>query len=336
MKKIIILLLGILMTVSSFSKTLVGKGEGPTEAIAQKEALADLSNQIQVTVKSNFTSQKTLSNGETNNDASSEISAISETKILGVDFEVKKKWFRSKYIATATLDETDTSLYEKKADELRNKVSTNYTQALGSENLKLQRNYLMNALKSYEDFESYKNVATILGSQKIYQLPITKTEIKNKLQSVEEKMNNSSLYNGINILYIKSSGQFKDNSKDFFDNAFNSILASISKENNNKIAISNANDSTVNTLVKVVLNSNYTTVKPAVYYNKKMITPDTNITTINVTVELYNKENIENLLTITVTGEGSDEKSVEASFEKAVKNAFAQMEEKLKSSLISY
>jgi len=334
MKKLMVLFLGILMTISSFSKTLEGVGMGNSEVTAKKEALADLSNQIQVTIKSNFTSNKSLANGQSNREVSSGISTISETNILGVDFKVKKKWFRSQYTATATLDETKISLYEKKANELRGLINSNYTQSSQTEDLNLKKNYLTSALKSYEEFDSYRNVAIILGSTKIYNLPYTKTQIKNNLESVEKKINSDSLYNGVNILYVKSSGKFNDGSKEYFDNYFYSMLASISHDNDDKIAVSSDNDSTVNTLVKVVLNSNHTSTRPAVLYNKKMITPESFVTTLNITVELYNKKKVENLLTISATGEGTDENSKEAAYEKAVKNGFEQMKEKLKKSLI--
>ncbi len=322
------------MTVSSFSKTLEGVGIGNSEVTAKKEALADLSNQIQVTIKSNFTSNKSLANGQSNREVSSGISTISETNILGVDFKVKKKWFRSKYTATATLDDTKISLYEKKANELRGLIRNNYNQFSQTEDLNLEKNYLVSALKSYEEFDSYRNVAIILGSTKIYNLPYTKTQIKNDLESVEKKINSDSLYNGVNILYVKSSGKFTESSKEYFDNYFYNMLASISRENDDKVAVSSDNNSTVNTLVKVVLNSNHTSTNPAVYYNQKMITPESFITTLNITVELYNKKKIENLLTISATGEGIDENSEVAAYEKSVKNGFEQMKEKLEKSLI--
>jgi len=140
MKKLIILLLGVLMTVSSFSETLEGVGKGNSEVTAKKESLADLSNQIQVTIKSNFTSNESLANGQSNREVSSGISTISETNILGVDFKVKKKWFRSKYTATATLDESKISLYEKKANELRGLINSNYNQFSQTEDLNLKKN----------------------------------------------------------------------------------------------------------------------------------------------------------------------------------------------------
>lgn len=322
------------MTVSSFSKTLEGVGIGNSEVIAKKEALGDLSNQIQVTIKSNFTSNKSLTNGQSNRIVSSGISTISETNLLGVDFKVKKKWFRSKYIATAILDESKISLYEKKANELRSLINNNYNQFSQIEDLNLKKNYLTSAFKSYEEFDSYRNVAIILGSTKIYNLPYTKTQIKNHLESVDKKINSNSLYNGVNILYVKSSGEFDEDSKEYFDNYFYTMLSSISRENDNKVAISSKNDSTVNTLVKVVINSNYTSTKPAVYYNKKMIVPKSFITTLNITVGLYNKKEVENLLTISATGEGIDENSEDAAYEKAVKNGFEQMKGKLEKSLI--
>lgn len=334
MKKLMILILGVFMTISSFAKTLEGIGTGNTEITAKKEALADLSNQIQVTIRSNFSSNKSLTNGEANQKVSSGISTISETNLLGVDFKVKKKWFRSEYTATAILDETKLSLYEKKANELRSLINSNYNQFSQSEDLNLKKNYLTSALKSYEEFDSYRNVAIILGSTKIYNLPYTKTQIKNNLESVENKINSNSLYNGVNILFVKSTGKFDENSKDYFDNYFYSMLASISHENDDKIAINSDNSSTVNTLIKVVLNSNYTSTKPAVYYNKKLITPESFLTTLNITVELYNKKKVENLLTITATGEGTDENSVDTAYEKAVKNGFEQMKNKLEKALI--
>ena len=334
MKKIMILLLGILMSISGFSSTLVGEGRGKSKIIAEKEALADLSNQIQVTIKSNFISNKSLNNGESNSKISSEISTISETNLLGVDFKIKKEWFRSVYIATATLDETKIDLYEKKADQLRSQINNNYNQFFETEDLNLKKNYLTSALKSYDEFDSYKNVAIILGSSKIYNLPYTKTQIQNDLELVNNKINSNSLYNGVNILYIKSSGKFEGYSKEYFDNYFYSMLTSISSENNDKIAISNDNSSTVNTLVKVVLNSNHTSIKPAFFYNKKMLIPESFMTTLNITVELYNKKKVGNLLTITVNGEGFDENSREVSYQKAVKNGFEQIRDKLKESLI--
>ncbi|OQY42196.1 MAG: hypothetical protein B6227_02865 [Fusobacteriia bacterium 4572_74] len=334
MKKLMILLLGILMSISSFSKTLEGIGMGNSEVMAKKEALADLSDQIQVTIKSNFISNKSLTNGQSNREVSSGISTISETNLLGIDFKVKKKWFRSKYTATAILDKTKISLYEKKANELRGLINSNYTKFSQAEDLSLKKNYLTSALKSYDEFDSYRNVAIILGSTKIYNLPYTKTQIKNDLESVDKKINSDSLYNGVNILYVKSSGKFDEDFKDYFDNYFYSMLASISSENNDKIAISSDNNSTVNTLVKVVLNSTHTSIKPAFFYNKKMITPESFVTTLNITVELYNKKKVENLLTITATGEGIDENSKGAAYEKAVKNGFEQMKGKLEKSLI--
>ena len=334
MKKIIILLLGIFMTISSFAKVLEGIGQGTSQEIAKKEALADLSNQIQVTVKSNFNSQKKLANGETSQNMSSQITTLSEIKILGVDFNVKKKWFKSEYTAIAKLDETKIVLYEKKTDELKNKINSNFLQGLEVEDLRQKKDYFLAALNSYEEFESYKNVAIILGSAKSYRLPYTKAEIKNKLQAVEKEMNSDSLYNGTNVLFVRSTGQFGDSSKEYFDNYFNTALASISQENNHKISVANKNNSTVTTLVKVVLNSNFTSTTPAVYYNKKLITPDTYETTLSITVELYNKKKVKSILTLTVTGKGSDINSKERSYEKAVKNGFAQMKDKLKEALI--
>lgn len=334
MKKLMILLLGILMSVSSFSKTLEGIGRGESEITAKKEALADLSNQVQVNIKSEFMSNKNLTNGISDREVSSGISTLSETNLLGVDFKVKKKWFRSKYIATATLDESKISLYEKKANELRNLINNNYNQVSQTKDFNLKKNYLTSALKSYEEFDSYRNIAIVLGSNKIYNLPYTKTQLENDLESIVKKINSDSLYNGVNILYVKSNGKFNKNSKEYFDNYFYTVLASISHENDDKIAMSNENNSTVNTLVKVVLNSNFTSVKPAVYYNKKMITPESFITTLNITVELYNKKEIKNLLTISATGEGTDENSKKIAYEKAVKNGFEQIKLKLKKALI--
>jgi len=334
MKKLMILFLGILMSISSFSKTLEGVGRGDSEVTAKKEALADLSNQIQVTIKSNFMSSNSLTNGQSNKEVLSGISTISETNILGVDFKVKKKWFRSKYIVTAILDGSKRSIYEKKADELRNVINSNYNQVSQTKDFNLKKNYLASALKSYEEFDSYRNIAIILGSTKIYNLPYTKTQIKNDFESVVNKINSDSLYSGVNILYVKSSGKFNKNSKEYFDNYFYTMLASISHENNDKIAISNENNSIVNTLVKVVLNSNYTSINPAVFYNKKIIVPESFITTLNITVELYNKKKIENLLTISATGEGIDENSGDRAYEKAVKDGFEQIKVKLKESLI--
>ena len=334
MKKLIILFLSILITISAFSKSIEGIGHGATSEIAKKEALSDLSNQIQVTVKSNFNSQQKLSNGTASKEMSSEISTLSEIKILGVDFNVKKKWFRSKYTATALLDESKILLYEKKSNELKSRISTNYLQGLDAKDLNLKKNYFTSALANYDEFESYKNVAVILGSTKPFRSPYTKTEIQNKLLSVEKALNNDSLYNGINILYVKSSGRFNPGEKEYFDNYFNTTLASISQENNNKVAISDTNDSTVTTLVKVVLNTNHTSTKPAVYYNKKMITPDTYESALSITVELYNKKKVENILTITVTGKGTDTNSTERAYEKAVKNGFSQLKDKLEGTLI--
>ncbi|MCK5779880.1 MAG: LPP20 family lipoprotein [Psychrilyobacter sp.] len=334
MKKILIIILLLLSTAISFSKTLEGTGYGTSEQEAKKEALGDLSAQIQVTIKSNFSSNKSLSNGISKKDLTSSVSTTSETKLLGVEFDIDKKWFRSQYTATATIDDTKISIYEKKANELRSLVNVNFTNANDESNLLLKKNFLESALNNYNEFLSYRNIAIILGSKSNFNLEHTKTSILNAIQSVEKSIDNDSLYHGVNIIYVKSSGDFLDNSKEFFDNYFDRMLAEISKKNNDKVAISNENSSSVNTLVKVVLISNHTSKKPPVYYNKKMITPEIFETSLSITVELYNKKKVENILTITSTGIGEDAHSQGDSYEKAVKNGFEQLHQKLEDALI--
>jgi len=334
MKKILIVVFTIFFVTLSFSKTLEGVGYGTSEQDAKKEALGDLSSQIQISIKSSFSSNKSMDNGISKKDLNSSISTTSETKLIGVEYDVNKKWFRSQYTAKASIDDSKVSIYEKKANEFISLVNVNVANSQDENNLLLKKNFLESALENYDNFLAYRNIAIILGSQGNFSIEHTKTDISNLLKKVEKAIDNDSLYNGVNILFIKSSGDFSTGSKEFFDNYFYTMLAGISKDNNDKVAISHDNASTVNTLVKVVLNSSHTSKKPPVYYNKKIITPETFETSVSITIELYNKKKSENLLTITSTGIGEDIHSQNDSYEKAVKNGFEQLHKKLEHALI--
>ncbi len=327
MKRMLVLILSISISIISFSQSLVGIGVGESEKIAKKEAIADLSTQIQVSVKTKYSSSKSLENGNFSNRVDSDIATLTNIDLLGVEFDVKKKWLKNKYTVTATIDESKVAIYEKSINELRSGIINNYNYAINSDDIKEKKEYLNTSLKHYKLFNSYATVAMILGSENNYIIPVTQAKIKNEIETINKTSAKQS--NKINFLFIKSSGEFGSNSRQYFDNYFNNMITDISKENS-RIAISSDNSSQVTTLIKVVLNTKHTSIRPAVYYNKKMITPDTYLTTLNTTVEFYDKNKLKNILTLTSSGEGEDTVSQELSYEKAVKNAFDQVYKELK------
>lgn len=175
-----IVLSALLISHSVLAFNLTGEGYGVTRDDAKKQALAALSEALQVEVKSET---DIYNSNITGTKASNRIQTLSELPLLGVDFTFINK--TNEYFCTGYLDSNKSSrLYQEKIALLvgsLNAMYKNLTKSAGSNRYQL----LSDILSKLDQYEKYQLVARLLGVQHSTTLPMTVSQIKGEMLSIE-------------------------------------------------------------------------------------------------------------------------------------------------------
>ncbi len=155
---------------------------GETPEQARKNALASLSESIYVEVKSTFTSKQSSDGTQT---ASNVIRSNSDLPLLGVDFEIIDK--KSEQYCIALLDSKKSlKLYQAELARLTSVITQANNKQKALKNNKNGRYRLLSALiTDIEQYSKYRAVASLLGGGAVPSLPVTATDIRNELLSIE-------------------------------------------------------------------------------------------------------------------------------------------------------
>lgn len=332
--KLFSFILVLLLSSSLFGTELTGEGRGNTKLAAKKEALADLSSQIQISIKSLYSGSTSLENNKVTHKIKSTTTSNSNVELIGVEYSVKKKFFSSTYIAKAQLKEGSLALYEKTLNEYRLELLKGKDKLDAKTDLKEKLNTLNYLIKKMEKFESYKLVANILGSKGLFSLTFTLDSLELQKDNIEKQLKEQALKNKINSLEIATLGAFHSDSKEFFDSeVFNTIT--LLSNGNKKFVVTIGKDKKTDSSLTVMLNSNITTIKAPIKYNGKVIQPKVFVTNLNATFEIVKKDSGKQLFLSTISGKGLDNNSDRASYEKAVSDLMIKLRSQLGRSLFT-
>lgn len=167
-----ITLLLLLSLQPAVAAEIVGEGRGATEAAARKDALADLSSRISVTVKSNFKSNQklnvlTVNNKKAEVTSQSVVNSVetnSELPILGADFSLGAEG--GQVTAKVVLDSAKSlPLYERRLDELRGRMSALNGRVAKEKTGSLQYAAIMDLLTLQDEFKKLNTVLSYLGGR---------------------------------------------------------------------------------------------------------------------------------------------------------------------------
>lgn len=186
MKKIIsIISLVLLFSQPVFAERLSGSGFGETKEDAKKEALADLSQNIKVEVKSEFSSVISQRNQSVDELKTKAIHLKSDLPILGAEFDelVSQKGF----LAEAILHFSQVRLYELELKKIKNLITKNLVNYKNAPTNAGKVTALKTILTNIDQYYKYRIVAQLMNSKKIPEIKTTETEIINRLKRLEKK-----------------------------------------------------------------------------------------------------------------------------------------------------
>ena len=189
MKKILVcLFLMFFLSQYSFALDLTGIGYGKSEKEAKKNALADLSSLIRVEVKTKFFKKFTKIGSKYTKDIKNLILTESDLPILGVQYNMYAA--KSELMAKAHLNPDNVKkIYKDELDTTHNNIykSLELLKKTKSDDEKYQ--ILSNLLTLIDSYAKYKAVGILIDIDNIKTLPVTETEVKAKLLSLEKSVN---------------------------------------------------------------------------------------------------------------------------------------------------
>lgn len=178
--RLIIVLISCLIPISSYAFNLTAEGYGANREEAKKNALATLSEALQVEVKSQTDIFKHTQSGSI---ASQRIQTLSELPLLGVEFTFIDK-HNEKHCLSMLNSSKAASLYKEKLILLRKSFSTMHTQLKqSSQNAKYL--LLSDMLAKHDQFDKYLLVARLIGVTNTPSLSMTMPQIKAEMLSIE-------------------------------------------------------------------------------------------------------------------------------------------------------
>lgn len=326
MKKILSVILLLTFTVLSFGRSLEGTGYGKTSKEARQNALDDLSQQIRVTVDSIYSSDKSISNGETKEELMSSINLISKNDLLGIEYKTKKYFLRKKYRVIALIDEDNLNLYEDKAETYKNNIYLNVQKSESTETLQGKKELLQKSLSDLEYYEGYKSIALTLGSEKTYSMKYTRADLEGRIQGIDK------ILNAPKVMLVTLTGDYPTEAFDYIKNRVDNLISTLSKNSSTRLVIAPEMRDDVNTLFNVNVNSYYIDQTDAVTYNDKEIIGQKYEASINITITAKDK-NIEGyLINKTSDAKAFDSNSRKSAMYKAVTILFNREEKELENS----
>ena len=185
-RSILSLLLFLLLVPAGWSQEVTGEGVGSTKEQAKKEALADLSQNISVEVKSVQTQLSELMGENFRQDASSMIQLESRLPLLGVEsFVVEDVDY---YSALARLSTQQViPLYRTQLQEIDWEIKQATQQLQQAEQNSERENLLQVILEKLGNFKRHQTVLLVLGDTDLPKLEITETEIRSQLRKVQNE-----------------------------------------------------------------------------------------------------------------------------------------------------
>ncbi len=185
-----------LVSQSAAAAGIVGQGWGDTEVAAKREALADISSRVSVTVRSWFkttqTVTKTVGKAETVNQASENmLETDSELPILGATYVARKEG--AQVSVTAILETAKAlPLYESRLRELRSRIAALDESMTRSKAGEARYNRIMDMLTLLDEFRKLNTVAIYLGGKP--QAPgITEDALRDRLRAVTKRVDSLDL-----------------------------------------------------------------------------------------------------------------------------------------------
>ncbi len=323
-----LILMLFLLCVNTYSSELAGYGVAKNLQDAKQLAMADLSNQIEAEVESDFFKIKSVNNGYFEESKEDRLNVHSKTKVYGVDYRIKKSWFRKKYRVYAVLSEDKVDLYEKKISELAYAVKSDYKKAKQIEDLLLKREYIEKALENREKYSSYSNIAFLLGSSKIYRLGLSELDLKNYLDEIGAKIN------GKRVVCVRVEGDLEKDPKSILKSAVKKMIVDISKDRGDRLILSELEDDKVNTVVTVEVNSFHIDKKPEVIYNEKLISSEKYLAYLTFSLNIYSNSLKTDLLDISISSTGYDLAEGKTALNKAVLNGVDKSRHSVEESIL--
>ena len=176
-------LLFMVLVTSSFAQDVTGEVTGSTKEQAKKEALADLSQNILVEVKSVQTQLSKLMGDNFRQDASSMIQLESCLPLLGAESFVFEDV--DYYYALVRLSAQQAiPLYRNQLQEIDQEIKQSTQQLEQAEQNSERENLLQVILEKFGNSKRHQTVLLVLGDTDLPKLEITETEIRNQLRKV--------------------------------------------------------------------------------------------------------------------------------------------------------
>ena len=326
MKKILIFILSIALFTLALASDIVGTGYGSTEKEARENALNNLSQQIRVTVESNYSSEKTLKNGEIEKNLKNNVNLFSKNELLGVEYKVKKYFLRKKYRVRASISDKKLPLYENKVSALKNEIYLNISKVEKTDSLLQKKELLEKSISDFELYDNYKNMASILGSEKVFSIQYTKAQLRNQLNNV------NNILDAPRIVFVSVTGDFPSESYDYIKNKADDLITEIFQTSSKKLAIVNDMNENVNTIFNINVNSYVIDKKEPILYNNKPITKERFEAFINLSITAQNKEMDSYIISKTASASSYDVSSRKSAMFKAIDLLFKKEKVELKNS----
>ena len=326
MKKILTFVLTLFLFTIALASDIVGTGYGSTEKEAKENALNNLSQQIRVTVESNYSSENTFKNGEVEKNLKNNINLFSKNELLGVEYKVKKYFLRKKYRVRAFISDKKLPLYENKVVALKNEIYLNISKVEKTDSLLQKKELLEKSISDFELYDNYKNMASILGSSKLFSIDYTKAQLKNQLSNV------NSILDAPRIVFVSVTGDLPAESYDYIKNKADDLITKIFQTSSKKLAIVGDMDENVNTIFNINVNSYVIDKKEPILYNNKPITKERFEAFINLSITAQNKEMDSYIISKTASASSYDVNSRKSAMFKAIDLLFKKEESELKNS----
>ncbi|MDY6974212.1 MAG: hypothetical protein SV775_18140 [Thermodesulfobacteriota bacterium] len=186
MKKLIFALFAVSIWFdSSPAKQITGEGFGATRKEAKEESLADLIQNIQVEVKSEFSSTKTVKTRSYEETRNKVINLKSDLPVLGVTYALREEV--DGFLSRAILDYSAVNLYESSLKNTREMIERDMRVLKGLKSNSEKEAILREVLAGLDQYYKYRIVAQFLGSESIPEIDITRAEIKARISRLSEK-----------------------------------------------------------------------------------------------------------------------------------------------------
>ncbi len=189
----------LLCSPALMAAQLSGQGWGDTEAAAKREALANLSSRISVTVRSKVTNKKTISSktvdakrsDSVNQVAENSVETESELPILGAEFNSQKS--DGRFVVEVVLDGARSrTLYERRLNELRQQIAALNARFDITQGNEAQYHLLMDMLTQLNEYKKLNTVAIYLGSNQAEPV-VSETDVRQKLRAVTRQVDSLNL-----------------------------------------------------------------------------------------------------------------------------------------------